>query len=97
VSNPPYLTQEEWEGAQDEVRLYEPKGALVSPDGGMADLKRILAGAAAHLEAGGLLALETGIAQHPALLEFARAHGLSQGESLADLSGRPRFLLFKKA
>ena len=29
VSNPPYVTEEEWESLQPEIRLYEPRAALV--------------------------------------------------------------------
>ena len=33
VSNPPYLSIEEWTDAESEVRLFDPKIALVSTDG----------------------------------------------------------------
>jgi release factor glutamine methyltransferase len=100
VSNPPYLTEAEWTAAQPEVRDWEPRGALVAQDNGLADLRHILAEAPAHLHAGGLLALETGIAQHPGLTALAaklmgpdaRA-AYASTESLRDLSGRERFFL----
>lgn len=93
VSNPPYLTEDEVAEAEPEVRLHDPPSALVAPDAGMADLKTIVAGAAARLAPGGLLALETGIAQHAALLAALAAAGLREGESRKDLSGRDRFVL----
>src|SRR5690606_29796545 len=43
-----------------------------------------------------LLALETGIAQHAALLESLAAAGLRDGESRLDLRGRERFLLARR-
>ena len=42
LSNPPYLTEEEYAVAEAEVKNYEPKGALVAGDAGMADLKKII-------------------------------------------------------
>ena len=93
VSNPPYLTDAEVAAAEPEVRLHDPREALVSADAGAADLKAIIAGAASRLAPGGLLALETGIAQHQDLLSALAAAGLRAGESRKDLSGRNRFLL----
>ncbi len=96
VSNPPYLTEAEVEEAEPEVRLHDPRTALVAADAGLADLRRIIAGAAARLAPGGLLALETGIAQHPILLAALAAAGLREGESRKDLRGRDRFVLARK-
>jgi release factor glutamine methyltransferase len=92
VSNPPYLTEEEWETAQPEVRDFEPREALVASDGGCADLERILAEAPRWLTAGGLLALETGVDQHVRLGRAALAAGLVEIESKRDLSGRDRYV-----
>ncbi|MBR6798381.1 MAG: peptide chain release factor N(5)-glutamine methyltransferase [Opitutales bacterium] len=91
VSNPPYLTQEEWESAQPEVRDHEPLSALVADNAGLADLEKILRGAGERLSPGGFIALETGIAQHSALEKLARECGFSKTESRTDLSERPRF------
>ena len=91
VSNPPYLTQSEWECAQPEVRDHEPISALVAENAGISDLEKILSDARKHLLPGGFIALETGIAQHEALAKIALSCGFSGTESLTDLSGRPRF------
>ena len=59
----------------------------------MADLRKIIAGAPRFLAPGGWLAMETGIAQHAALLaDLARA-GLHDGESVKDLADRDRFVV----
>jgi hypothetical protein len=47
------------------------------------------------MKPGGLLALETGIAQTEALDALAAAAGL-QGKCMEDLSGRPRFYFARK-
>lgn len=90
VANPPYLTEAEMRSAEPEVGGHEPSEALVSGGDGLDDLRTILKEAKRHLAEGGCLALETGIAQHEALTQLATDNGLT-GESLEDLSGRPRF------
>lgn len=92
VSNPPYLTEAETAETLPEVRGFEPVQALMSADGGVADLSTIIAGAPRYLKAGGLLALETGIAQHERLLALIEAAGFSRPESKQDLTGRDRFI-----
>ena len=95
VSNPPYLTDEEMTTAEPEVVDHEPHSALVSGVDGLDDLRLIFKEAASHMKPGGLLALETGIAQTEALDALAVAAGL-QGECMEDLSGRPRFYFARK-
>jgi release factor glutamine methyltransferase len=90
VANPPYLTEAEMATTAPEVAAHEPLGALAAGHDGLDDLREILASAKNHLNPNGLLALETGIGQHTALHETAQLSSLT-GESLDDLSGRPRF------
>ena len=93
VANPPYLSDQETRATQPEVRDFEPLMALSAGPDGAADLERILAAAGGYLTAGGVLACETGIAQHARLRERAQAAGFARTESLRDLTGRDRFLL----
>ncbi len=95
VANPPYLTEDETANAAPEVRQYEPLSALQAGDSGMAELKAILGGGRRHLSSGGLLAVETGIAQHAGLLAYAAKHGYREPESKADLTGRDRYLFLR--
>lgn len=97
VSNPPYLTEAEVTEAEPEVRLHDPMSALVAPEEGLADLRRILGEAPRFLRPGGWVVLETGIDQHAALAEITRAAGLAEGQGKPDLSGRPRFWMARKA
>jgi len=57
VTNPPYVAETEMLPAE---YLHEPKQALVSGDQGLDALRRILSGAQAHLNPGGILVAETG-------------------------------------
>jgi release factor glutamine methyltransferase len=93
VANPPYLSAEETAEAAPEVNGHEPAAALTAAEGGLADLRTIIAGAPRFLAAGGWLALETGIAQHAELARLAAEAGFKRTESLPDLTGRDRFLL----
>lgn len=92
VSNPPYLTEAEAAAAELEVRGYEPRAALVSAEEGMADLRKIVAAAPQFLNAGGLLALETGVAHHAGLSKACASAGFIRSESKQDLAGRDRFV-----
>jgi release factor glutamine methyltransferase len=92
VSNPPYLSSEETSQTAPEVRGFEPVEALTAADNGVADLARIIVEGPGHLQPGGLLALETGIAQHPRLIDLANRAGFSRVESHQDLTGRDRFV-----
>jgi release factor glutamine methyltransferase len=91
VSNPPYLTEAEVAEADPEVKRFDPPSALVAPEHGLADLRKILAGAPPHLRAGGWVLCETGIGQHAALAELSARLGYAEASGLPDMSGRPRF------
>lgn len=98
VSNPPYLTEAEWATAAPEVRDWEPRAALVAEENGLADLRVILEGAPKILASGGLLALETGVAQHAELAKIAAAtNAYARTEGLKDLGKRERFFLAWRA
>ena len=93
IANPPYLSDDEMREASPEVKDHEPAMALsAGPDGATA-LEQIISDAPRFLAAGGLLACETGVAQHARLQASATKAGFSRTESLRDLTGRDRYLL----
>jgi ribosomal protein L3 glutamine methyltransferase len=59
VANPPYVPVAEWRGLQPEYR-HEPRLALAAGDDGMDVVARIVEGAAARLNPGGVLVCEVG-------------------------------------
>lgn len=95
VANPPYLTEAEYAEAQAEVKDFDPYSALVSPEEGMCDLKKILSIAPKFLKPNGAIICECGIAQPPLLADFARAF-FASAEWLEDSSHRPRFVVCRK-
>ena len=93
VANPPYLTEDEYDGLAPSVREFEPRDALVSGPDGLAATRRLLAGAARLLEPGGVLALEIDERRGDAVCALADTHGWAQIDVHDDIFGRPRYVL----
>ncbi|AKF82660.1 modification methylase HemK [Myxococcus fulvus 124B02] len=89
VSNPPYIESGEIAGLSAEVRR-EPRLALDGGPDGLVALKRVVSEARKWLEPGGLLALEMGETQGPAVLELLRAAGYEDARVEKDLERRER-------
>jgi len=75
VSNPPYIPDGELFGLQPEVSRYEPRLALAGGADGLGVVRRLIAGAAGFLLPSGILALEVGQGQAPAVRRFALEQG----------------------
>lgn len=75
VSNPPYIPTGDLAGLEPELR-YEPRLALDGGDDGLTAYRRLIPDAARLLQPGGLLALEIGIDQAPAVEALLVASGL---------------------
>lgn len=75
TANPPYIARGEIPSLQQDVRDFEPRLALEAGDDGLDVLRRVVAGAPAHLAAGGVLAVEVGAGQAPAVAELFRGAG----------------------
>lgn len=60
VSNPPYISSDEFNILQKEVRDYEPYAALVSSQDGLHMFKRIISQANTWLRSGGFIIFEVG-------------------------------------
>ena len=94
VSNPPYISGEEFETLPPEVRLYEPREGLVAGEEGIAVLTRLVRGAGGVLAPGGLLALEVGAGQARRVSEdIRRAGGYAPPAVVRDLGGVERIVL----
>jgi release factor glutamine methyltransferase len=89
ISNPPYIGRGEAESLAPELR-HEPESALYAGADGLEVLRRLVAEASDHLEAGGVLALEIDPRQAPALLQLCTDAGLRDVRVHRDLAGRER-------
>lgn len=92
LSNPPYLADDDPHLALGDVR-FEPRSALVAGEGGLADLRHLVAAARAYLAPGGWLLLEHGMSQGAAVRDALRQARYAEVATLDDLGGRPRVSL----
>ena len=81
VANLPYVRADEWDGLAPEIRLYEPRDALVSGDDGLDAIRALAADAPAGMRA----ALEHAPEQAVSVRALLR-----DAETLRDLAGRER-------
>ena len=94
ISNPPYISDAEWESLPSDVRDYEPEAALRGgPDG--LDFYTVLAGEAfQYMRPGGRLVLETGYDQGAAVSELLEKTGrYREAEIIKDYSGHDRVVV----
>lgn len=95
VSNPPYVTEAEYAELSPEVRSFEPRSALVSPEAGLWHLRLLLPVAVGALREGGLFLCELGCGQGAAALALAAEQGgsLENASILKDYAGLDRILM----
>ena len=90
VSNPPYVAHGDPHLAEGDLR-FEPAGALTDGSAdGLASIRSIVSGAAAHLAPGGWLLFEHGYDQAEAVDALLAAAGFAGRVSIKDLAGIPR-------
>ena len=91
VSNPPYVSESEYEQLERDVREFEPRLALVAGPTGLETYQRLLPEAIAKLRPGGSLLLETSPMVCPLLVELIESSGcFGPVELTRDLAGHPR-------
>lgn len=95
LCNPPYLTGEDMESLQTEVR-YEPPSALDGGEDGLDFYRRLTAVWKHRLNPGGLLAYEIGMGQQEDVTQILRQEGLEQIHWKEDLSGIVRVVAGRK-
>ena len=87
LSNPPYIAGDDHHLA---ALVHEPRQALTPEGDGLQALRAIVAGAPAHLQAGGWLLLEHGFDQADAVQALLAAGGFREVATRVDLAGLPR-------
>ncbi len=92
VANPPYIPDALWEGLPRDVRDHEPREALLGGADGTDIIRRIVTGAPARLEPGGLLAMEIDVSHGEAVRSLIAGTGHFDEVLIEeDLTGRPRY------
>lgn len=89
VSNPPYIAEGDPEVASD-VLEWEPRSALFSGGDGLDDIRQLIDGARNWLRPGGLLLMEIGYQQGPAVASLLEQAGYCNSAIRPDLTGRDR-------
>lgn len=100
VSNPPYIPSGDITGLEPEVRDFDPRPALDGGFDGLDAFRTIAGNALPLLRPGGLVAVEIGAGQAPAVTAIFVRQGWQANPaaaSAADLSGRVRVLCFTAA
>jgi release factor glutamine methyltransferase len=89
VSNPPYIAAGDAHLSSGDLR-FEPAGALTDHADGLSALRRIVAGAPAHLAGGGWLLMEHGYDQAATVRALLAERGYLEVQSWTDLAGIER-------
>ncbi|MDI9403657.1 MAG: peptide chain release factor N(5)-glutamine methyltransferase [Limnohabitans sp.] len=97
VSNPPYVTDEEYAALDRNVREYEPASALRGGADGLEFVRAVVAGAEKRLRSGGLLLVEIGWKHGDAVRKLGGRAGWRDVEVLRDGDGHERVLVACRA
>lgn len=92
ISNPPYISEEEYAGLDPGVRNFEPRSALVPGPEGLEHPRAVEAAARALLKEGGLLLMEHGWLQGEACRALCPDAYWMDMRTGCDLAGKDRFL-----
>ncbi len=95
VSNPPYLTSEEFLETAPEVKCFEPKIALEAANNGLEIYQRILQKAQEHLNPKGMIYFEIGYQQAKSISFLAQKYGFTHMDKRRDLNGFDRYFIIR--
>ena len=95
LANPPYVRKGDPQ-LQKTVELFEPALALFGGDSGLEEIEQWLPQCFKALKSGGLLLMEIGADQGPAVLQKFRDSGFQNCELKTDLSGLDRIVCGQK-
>ena len=93
VSNPPYVSDAEYETLMPEVKDHEPALALKAGEKGLDIYERLIREAPSYLKEGGILALEIGCSQAEAVTKLMEAQGFVEIKVVKDLAGLDRVVI----
>ena len=97
VSNPPYITKDEYETLMPEVKNFEPKNALTDLGDGLYFYREISKKAEAYLKDTGYLAFEIGYKQAKDVSKILEDNNFAILSIVKDYGGNDRVVLAKKA
>lgn len=96
VSNPPYISYDEWEEMDESVREFEPKQALFAENDGLAIYEKIAKESNSVLSKTGRIYLEIGYLQGESVSKiFKKAYPTKSVRVMKDLNGQDRIIEVK--
>ena len=96
ISNPPYVTKEDWGNLDREIRDYEPEKALVAGETGLEVIEKLVKEGAAFLKTSGYLVFEIGFGQEKSV-QAMLGQEWEQIECYSDLAGISRVFTARKS
>jgi len=93
VSNPPYITEEDYGRLPKNIKEYEPSEALVAGPDGLQVIRRIITQAGEFLKPGGFLVMEIGYNQREAVSKILEEQGYTDIEFERDGADIPRVVV----
>lgn len=96
VSNPPYISYDEWKEMDESVREYEPKQALFAENNGLAIYEKIAKESTTVLSETGRIYLEIGYLQGESVSQiFKETYPTKSVRVMKDLNGQDRIIEVK--
>jgi release factor glutamine methyltransferase len=92
ISNPPYISTEEFATLESKIRLFEPCTALLAEDEGLEFYTRILKESIPHLSPKAKILFEHGYAQRDAIKRIAEKEGFRIAGEYKDINEHDRCL-----
>ncbi len=97
LSNPPYVSEDEWKELAKDVRDHEPRLALLAGPAGMEISERLLQQATTRLNEGGVIMIESSPMLVPKLEQYLQDHRQwSMKPTLKDLQGHARIIIAER-
>jgi release factor glutamine methyltransferase len=97
MSNPPYVTEAEYEELAPEIREYEPQTALVAGEDGLRDIRQIIDIASTQLAPGGTAFIEIGHQHSDAVADLVAGFpSLTLKRISTDLQNIPRVAIIER-
>lgn len=92
LTNPPYISENEWSIVEPSVKKWEDARALIAADEGLALIKKIIIESVKRLNSGGSLWVEIGYAQGASVKKMFEDAGFKQVTVMRDLQGHDRMV-----
>ena len=96
VSNPPYLSAQEYAELAQEIREYEPLTAIWGGEDGLDAYRRLIAEVGNYLRPSGYLILEIGNTQAEAVTRLCQESGLAVEQVIKDYAGLDRVVVARR-